>query len=103
MSTFKQCDPPNDDRPGLNFLGLRSVRVAAEPRFNPAKLDPHPVPTSVVTGICSDFPVLAYAAAPAVAGLKADRLPERVSEAFRVCVTHGVGYGPGIVLNALRV
>lgn len=30
------CDPDNDDRPGLNFVGLRSVRGAAEQRFNPA-------------------------------------------------------------------
>jgi hypothetical protein len=30
------CDPLNDGRPGLNFLGLRSVRGAAEQRFNPA-------------------------------------------------------------------
>jgi hypothetical protein len=30
------CDPLNDDRPGLNFVGLRSVRGAAEQRFNPA-------------------------------------------------------------------
>src|SRR4029450_77545 len=29
-------DPLNDGRPGLNFLGLRSVRGAAEQRFNPA-------------------------------------------------------------------
>jgi lysophospholipase L1-like esterase len=29
------CDPANDDRPGLNFIGLRSVRGAAEQRFNP--------------------------------------------------------------------
>jgi hypothetical protein len=30
------CDPLNDGRPGLNFVGLRSVRGAAEQRFNPA-------------------------------------------------------------------
>ena len=30
------CDPGNDGRPGLNFIGLRSVRGAAEQRFNPA-------------------------------------------------------------------
>ena len=30
------CDPDNDDRPGLSFVGLRSVRGAAEQRFNPA-------------------------------------------------------------------
>lgn len=29
------CDPGNDNRPGLNFIGLRSVRGAAEHRFNP--------------------------------------------------------------------
>ena len=30
------CDPLNDGRPGLNFVGLRSVRGVAEQRFNPA-------------------------------------------------------------------
>jgi hypothetical protein len=30
------CDRRNDGRPGLNFVGLRSVRGAAEQRFNPA-------------------------------------------------------------------
>jgi lysophospholipase L1-like esterase len=30
------CDPENDDRPGLNFIGLRSVRGTPEQRFNPA-------------------------------------------------------------------
>jgi hypothetical protein len=30
------CDTGNDGRPGLNFIGLRSVRGAAEQRFNPA-------------------------------------------------------------------
>jgi hypothetical protein len=29
------CDPANDGRPGLNFIGLRSVSGAAEQRFNP--------------------------------------------------------------------
>jgi hypothetical protein len=30
------CDPRNDGRPGINFIGLRSVRGVAEQRFNPA-------------------------------------------------------------------
>ncbi len=30
------CDPANHDRPGLNFIGLRSVSGIAEQRFNPA-------------------------------------------------------------------
>lgn len=30
------CDPRNDGRPGINFIGLRSVRGIAEQRFNPA-------------------------------------------------------------------
>lgn len=30
------CDPLNEGRPGLNFIGLRSVRGIAEQRFNPA-------------------------------------------------------------------
>ena len=30
------CDPDNDGRPGLNFIGLRSVGGFAEQRFNPA-------------------------------------------------------------------
>lgn len=30
------CDPANHDRPGLNFIGLRSVSGLAEQRFNPA-------------------------------------------------------------------
>ncbi|MEU7907649.1 GDSL-type esterase/lipase family protein [Actinoplanes sp. NPDC049118] len=30
------CDPLNDGRPGINFIGLRSVRGIAEQRFNPA-------------------------------------------------------------------
>lgn len=29
------CDPENDGRPGLNFIGLRSVGGVAEHRFNP--------------------------------------------------------------------
>lgn len=29
------CDPQNQDRPGLNFIGVRSVRGVAEQRFNP--------------------------------------------------------------------
>ncbi|SFP58953.1 GDSL-like Lipase/Acylhydrolase family protein [Geodermatophilus dictyosporus] len=29
------CDPLNDGRPGINFVGLRSVRGAPEQRFNP--------------------------------------------------------------------
>ncbi|MEV6635823.1 GDSL-type esterase/lipase family protein [Actinoplanes sp. NPDC051470] len=29
------CDPRNDGRPGLNFVGLRSVRGGAEERYNP--------------------------------------------------------------------
>jgi lysophospholipase L1-like esterase len=29
------CDPENDQRPGLNFIGLRSVGGVAEQRFNP--------------------------------------------------------------------
>src|SRR5690606_10644734 len=29
------CDPANEGRPGLNFLGLRSVNGTAEQRFNP--------------------------------------------------------------------
>jgi hypothetical protein len=30
------CDPDNDKRPGVNFIGLRSVGGIAEQRFNPA-------------------------------------------------------------------
>ncbi|WP_028650131.1 GDSL-type esterase/lipase family protein [Nocardioides halotolerans] len=30
------CDPANNGRPGLNFIGLRSVSGLAEQRFNPA-------------------------------------------------------------------
>jgi hypothetical protein len=30
------CDPANDGRPGINFVELRSVRGAAEERYNPA-------------------------------------------------------------------
>jgi hypothetical protein len=30
------CDPLNDGRPGLNFIGLRSVNGISEQRFNPA-------------------------------------------------------------------
>ncbi len=30
------CDPANNNRPGLNFIGLRSVSGLAEQRFNPA-------------------------------------------------------------------
>jgi len=30
------CDPDNDERPGINFIGLRSVGGIAEQRFNPA-------------------------------------------------------------------
>ena len=30
------CDPDNDKRPGINFIGLRSVGGIAEQRFNPA-------------------------------------------------------------------
>jgi hypothetical protein len=30
------CDPLNEGRPGINFIGLRSVRGIAEQRFNPA-------------------------------------------------------------------
>ena len=30
------CDPLNDGRPGINFIGLRSVNGIAEQRFNPA-------------------------------------------------------------------
>jgi hypothetical protein len=29
------CDPENDKRPGINFIGLRSVAGVAEQRFNP--------------------------------------------------------------------
>ncbi|AGL17688.1 GDSL-type esterase/lipase family protein [Actinoplanes sp. N902-109] len=29
------CDPRNEGRPGLNFIGIRSVRGVAEQRFNP--------------------------------------------------------------------
>lgn len=29
------CDPDNDKRPGINFIGLRSVSGIAEQRFNP--------------------------------------------------------------------
>lgn len=29
------CDPDNDNRPGINFIGLRSVSGIAEQRFNP--------------------------------------------------------------------
>jgi hypothetical protein len=34
-SHLRLCDPLNDGRPGLNFIGLRSVRGIAEQRFNP--------------------------------------------------------------------
>jgi hypothetical protein len=34
-SHLQLCDPLNDDRPGLNFIGLRSVSGTAEQRFNP--------------------------------------------------------------------
>ena len=30
------CDDRNSDRPGINFIGLRSVGGVAEQRFNPA-------------------------------------------------------------------
>ncbi|MBM7807851.1 lysophospholipase L1-like esterase/MFS family permease [Geodermatophilus bullaregiensis] len=29
------CDPLNEERPGINFIGLRSVKGAPEQRFNP--------------------------------------------------------------------
>jgi GDSL-like Lipase/Acylhydrolase family len=35
-SHLQLCDPLNDGRPGLNFIGLRSVKGIAEQRFNPA-------------------------------------------------------------------
>lgn len=31
------CDPDNRDRPGLNFIGLRSVNGLGDQRFNPSK------------------------------------------------------------------
>lgn len=31
------CDPANNGRPGLNFIGIRSVSGLAEQRFNPTK------------------------------------------------------------------
>lgn len=31
------CDPENNGRPGLNFIGIRSVSGLAEQRFNPTK------------------------------------------------------------------
>jgi lysophospholipase L1-like esterase len=34
-SHLQLCDPLNDDRPGLDFIGLRSVSGTAEQRFNP--------------------------------------------------------------------
>jgi hypothetical protein len=55
-----QWDPVNDDRPGLNFVGLRSVRGAPEPRFNPTKLDPSSHPNERGHRLCCHFPVLAY-------------------------------------------
>jgi hypothetical protein len=36
-SHLQLCDPLNDGRPGLNFIGLRSVNGVAEQRFNPAR------------------------------------------------------------------
>jgi lysophospholipase L1-like esterase len=35
-SHLQLCDPLNGGRPGLNFIGLRSVNGIAEQRFNPA-------------------------------------------------------------------
>ena len=35
-SHLQLCDDRNGDRPGINFIGLRSVRGVAEQRFNPA-------------------------------------------------------------------
>jgi lysophospholipase L1-like esterase len=35
-SHLQLCDPLNGGRPGLNFIGLRSVNGVAEQRFNPA-------------------------------------------------------------------
>ena len=35
-SHLQLCDPRNDGRPGINFIGLRSVRGIAEQRFHPA-------------------------------------------------------------------
>jgi lysophospholipase L1-like esterase len=35
LSHLQLCDPRNDGRPGLNFIGFRSVRGIAEQRFNP--------------------------------------------------------------------
>ena len=35
-SHLQLCDPRNDGRPGINFIGLRSVNGIAEQRFNPA-------------------------------------------------------------------
>ena len=35
-SHLQLCDPSNDGRPGINFIGLRSVRGIAEQRFHPA-------------------------------------------------------------------
>jgi lysophospholipase L1-like esterase len=35
-SHLQLCDPLNDGRPGLNFIGLRSVNGSLEERFNPA-------------------------------------------------------------------
>jgi hypothetical protein len=36
LAHLQLCDPLNDGRPGLNFIGLRSVSGIAEQRFNPA-------------------------------------------------------------------
>lgn len=35
-SHLQLCDPRNDGRPGINFIGLRSVNGIPEQRFNPA-------------------------------------------------------------------
>lgn len=35
-SHLQLCDPDNDGRPGINFIGLRSVSGIAEQRFHPA-------------------------------------------------------------------
>ena len=35
-ANLQLCDPENDGRPGLNFIGLRSMSGVAEQRFNPA-------------------------------------------------------------------
>lgn len=36
LAHLQLCDPLNDGRPGLNFIGLRSVNGIAEQRFNPS-------------------------------------------------------------------